>query len=54
MISKQAKATEKRENDDDSFRYARDARAVRYPWGCDQQPNYTRFQKQNSISPRGI
>ena len=55
MMSKQAKATEKRENDDDSFRYAKDVensgiRARR----CDQQPNFTRFQKENSISPRGI
>ena len=53
-MSKQAKATEKRENDDDSCRYAKGAGAVRYPQGCDQLPNYTRFQKENSISPRGI
>ena len=35
MMSKQAKATEKRENDDDndddSFRYTKDAREFRYP-----------------------
>ena len=39
MMSKQAKAKEKRENDGDSSRYAKDARAVRYPRRCDQQPN---------------
>ena len=37
-----------------SFRYAKDAREFRYPRRCDQQPNFTRFQKENSIYPRGI
>ena len=55
MMSKQAKAAEKRENDDDSFRYAKDAREFRYPRRCDQQPNFTRFQKENfNISKRHL
>ena len=53
MLSKQAKATKKMT--DDSCRYAKGAREVRYPRRLyHQQPNFTRFQKENSLSSTGI
>ena len=40
---------------DDSCRYAKGARAVGYPRHLyHQQANFTRFQKENSLSSRGI
>ena len=55
-MSKQAKATEKRENDDDSFRYAKDAREFRYPraslWSTTKF--YTLSERKFNISKRHL